>query len=776
MLKIILTMLIALQYTLAGTAATCKWPQVSIAKDSALRPIATSLVESSTPEQSNALNHHNRIMNGIITSSTYGFVIADSDFNIIYVNEKSKDMFGYDIEEIKGQPLGVFGAQAMAEEERNKLYETILSGKEYKAESLNRRKDGSTFYCEYIITPILDNDGKPYIYMGVQRDVTERKLKAERDINRYKDKVKDYDYSVYMIDKDMRYVFANNEHIARLKEDEKIFLEDADEIHGKKYSEIHSSRDAEYFNAIMQEIVITGQTKQDYYKFDNIDKKSSRNYTPFVDHETGETIGIVVISKDITEDAKAEELLRGLAISDGLTELFNRTYFMERVGNLIGHIAQRDQEDYLSIIMMDLDYFKEINDTYGHQAGDNALKAVANVLSHNVSAEDIVARYGGDEFIIALPHISQREALDIAKRLKQAVKLMPVSAPSGEQMNIAVSFGVSTFSSKFLSHETVQARENKYFLEMLIGEADDALYSAKKSDRNRVTALPRGIKDMLQEDIVKGRQPEHAVSSSNISKVLTEDRAFPNYIIKTINTDGRINFKNSGYKSERHNIGKAYAGKDVILTPYKGNDWNSGFNVHYNDEHIASYDVLSSRFFKIIKRRTDNKGRFYFGQRYNLGADYASLDLMLHIYHQDGKQVEFSVFFENNIIAFLDADTGLFLRAVARKSDDKGRLYFQGERYNLGVEHKDKNFVLSVYDKNGKTAGFNVFYTHQRLVSYIASKEKEGFQMSNNPLTSPAELKLIQNAAYFARYSMLNKLTETVKSQKNILNSMRQAA
>lgn len=164
--------------------------------------------------------------------------------------------------------------------------------------------------------------------------------------------------------------------------------------------------------------------------------------------------------------------LKNLAILDGLTGVYNRREF-----NLQLKSELERSERYhhpCSLIMMDIDYFKKLNDTYGHQGGDEALRAVAALLKQEVRPTDRVARYGGEEFAIILPETSNERAMVVAERLRVAIALESIPISEDQIINVTVSVGVATFPTDTTSES------------QLISLADQALYTAKKCGRNRV--------------------------------------------------------------------------------------------------------------------------------------------------------------------------------------------------------------------------------------------------------------------------------------------------
>ncbi len=164
-----------------------------------------------------------------------------------------------------------------------------------------------------------------------------------------------------------------------------------------------------------------------------------------------------------------------LATIDGLTELYNHRYFQETLKNQV-EIAKRYKQTF-SLIIIDIDYFKKFNDTYGHQAGDAVLKLVAQILKKNSRTTDFVCRYGGEEMCIILPNTSSEEALFLAKRINNAVSEKEFILGGVNMGTVTISVGVATFPD---NAETAQE---------LIEKADKGLYYAKEHGRNQVICI-----------------------------------------------------------------------------------------------------------------------------------------------------------------------------------------------------------------------------------------------------------------------------------------------
>ncbi|HUS33008.1 MAG TPA: diguanylate cyclase [Kofleriaceae bacterium] len=172
-------------------------------------------------------------------------------------------------------------------------------------------------------------------------------------------------------------------------------------------------------------------------------------------------------------DESFHENLMSSALRDGLTKLFNKRYFLDRLDAEL-KFAQR-HKTALSLLLLDLDHFKNVNDTFGHLAGDAVLATVAAALSKAVRNEDVVARYGGEEMAIILRAISIEPAAHMAERMRKVVEATPVPV-DGKDVRVTISIGVAEYP-------TTQAKQ----IDELIEAADKALYRAKDAGRNRVS-------------------------------------------------------------------------------------------------------------------------------------------------------------------------------------------------------------------------------------------------------------------------------------------------
>jgi diguanylate cyclase (GGDEF)-like protein len=173
----------------------------------------------------------------------------------------------------------------------------------------------------------------------------------------------------------------------------------------------------------------------------------------------------------VLETKRLMETLREANLRDPMTGLNNRRFLEEYIETLVNNVQRK--KSHLSIMMLDLDYFKMVNDTYGHDAGDAVLKALAKVLKQSVRASDMVIRYGGEEFLIILQDAEGTQADQIAEKIRLAVEALKTQV-AGIVIEKTISIGISDFPTD--SDTFWQA----------VKYADVALYQAKETGRNRV--------------------------------------------------------------------------------------------------------------------------------------------------------------------------------------------------------------------------------------------------------------------------------------------------
>ncbi|WP_407309886.1 diguanylate cyclase [Desulfosporosinus sp. SB140] len=201
-----------------------------------------------------------------------------------------------------------------------------------------------------------------------------------------------------------------------------------------------------------------------YYSLENIRLNTENDYT----------LGWIFIISDITKLVNNQKRFEVYATIDDLTNIYNRRFFIELFNQEIN--SAKKTKDPLCLIMYDIDFFKNINDKYGHQAGDEILRYVVATSKACIRATDIVARYGGDEFMILLPETKIDDAIALAERIRSQLE-MGYCIYDNHKINITSSFGVTGFENY----------TTDLSVEVLINEVDKTLYQGKSSGRNKVT-------------------------------------------------------------------------------------------------------------------------------------------------------------------------------------------------------------------------------------------------------------------------------------------------
>jgi diguanylate cyclase (GGDEF)-like protein/PAS domain S-box-containing protein len=235
------------------------------------------------------------------------------------------------------------------------------------------------------------------------------------------------------------------------------------------YKVIHGAEKPPPFCPLLNTLAGDTESTVEYYE-EHLGGYFKESLSP-VNSELGRRIGCVLVVRDITDRKELEKQLHHHAIHDPLTNLFNRRHFFELL-NAAFQTARRYSLP-LSLCICDIDRFKDVNDTYGHQAGDVVLQTFGKILLGELRQSDVSARYGGDEFIIAMPHTPADKAAECMDRIRAGLEAF-VFQNDVTSYSVTCSVGIAEL---FDDHKKVDA---------LISAADRALYAAKERGRNRI--------------------------------------------------------------------------------------------------------------------------------------------------------------------------------------------------------------------------------------------------------------------------------------------------
>jgi len=324
------------------------------------------------------------------------------------------------------------------------------------------RKDGSTYLVEWNISPVRDAQGKIQAFVSVQQDITLRVQAQQRQalLARALDATQD---AVLIADHQAHILFVNQafEHLTGYS---------SAEVLGRTPQFLQSGQHPPAFYNQLRETLRRGESYQS--TFTNRHKSgllyyAAQTITPLKD-EDGRILNYVSVSKDVSELVARTQELRKQANHDALTGLLNRRAG-ERQLQLCEHLAQAEKQSY-ALVLGDIDEFKQINDCFGHEVGDQILQRCAALLSASVRSGDAVVRWGGEEFLIVLPGCPPGVARELAERMRKAIAAQENPAVG---RSITMSLGVAVW----------QPPEDR---RELLRRTDQALYQAKQNGRNQV--------------------------------------------------------------------------------------------------------------------------------------------------------------------------------------------------------------------------------------------------------------------------------------------------
>jgi len=417
-----------------------------------------------------------------VASSNNGIALTDEDDKYVFVNDAYAELYGYTPGELMGKTcLDLIPPDKVQQSQH--VLNTILRNPEagiFNGELTAQRKDGSTLPIEIRAKSFWDETGGYQGHTCIVHDITEEKRTKEkieqtaRFLNTIFDSVRD---PFIILDSDYKIIKANQAY-SDLKS---ITLDDL--IDEKCYA-VTRDRSSVCAECIVAKTFRSGDpaAKEKKVVTETGLEEWLEIYTyPILDQE-GVVTHVIEYVRNITDRKRAEEEsqrfikeLETLSSEDGLTGLQNRRMIFERLRHEIERVKRYNAE--LSLIFCDLDYFKEINDNYGHKAGDEVLKTIAAILLRSVRTSDVVGRYGGDEFLIVLPQTSLKGAQELAERIRVSVQETKFEMPDGKSVGTTMSIGVAFYDG------------TETDVDALLSRIDTALYVSKRSGKNQVYSL-----------------------------------------------------------------------------------------------------------------------------------------------------------------------------------------------------------------------------------------------------------------------------------------------
>ncbi len=435
-----------------------------------LQAIANILATAISREQQ---TQNMNLLQRSIDAIEQGVVITDpqqSNNPIIYASEGFARITGYETSEIIGQNCSFLQGQETQQPALDELRNAILRGQPCQVQLRNYRKTGDLFWNDLRIFPVRDDKGYLTHFIGIQTDVTERRAAADhlhqRDFQ-FRQTFNLAPIGMAITDLEGHYEAINPSWC-------KTLGFDLDELQGKSLIEVTHPEDVAEDLRQNQELQ-SGQIKQFQREKRYVAKNGRTIHTlmqaVLVETAAGEPLHVIRQMVDISDRKNMEAQLIHDALYDPLTNLPNRSLLQERLQQSLKH-HQRYPVYNFAVLFLDLDHFKWINDSLGHQVGDQLLKAFATRVQDFLRETDTLARLGGDEFVILLDEIHHESyAIQIAHRIHEVLQQpFPLA---GQDIFVNTSIGIVQGSSDYQTPDA------------LLRDADVAMYQAKSRGRSR---------------------------------------------------------------------------------------------------------------------------------------------------------------------------------------------------------------------------------------------------------------------------------------------------
>ncbi len=448
-------------------------------------------------EAERALRRESEKNLALLHNASDGIHILDPDGNVIEASDSFCAMLGYSRDEMIGMNVSEWDAGFSGSEIPFIVSQQFEKAERSQFETRHRRKDGSTFDVEVSGHPLV-LDGKPVLFNS-SRDITERKESLE---------ALNIAATAFESQEGILVTDANSNILRVNSAFSEISGFSAEEVIGKTPHILSSGRhEANFYVAMWDSLNTAGMWRGEIWN-------RRKNGEVYPEHLTitavknlnGKVTNYVASLADITQRKAAEQEIKNLAFFDPLTKLPNRRLLMDRLQHALASSARSRKAG--AILFIDLDNFKTLNDTLGHDVGDQLLKSVAQRLESCVREGDTVARLGGDEFVVMLEDLSE-DALEAAKQTES------IAAKILTSMNMPYHLGQFEHHNTPSIGATLFAGNNDVSVDDLLKHADIAMYQAKKGGRNTL----RFFDPKMQESITT-----RAALENELRKAIAQDQ------------------------------------------------------------------------------------------------------------------------------------------------------------------------------------------------------------------------------------------------------------
>ena len=387
-----------------------------------------------------------------------------------YVNEMVCQLFGLPREHILGADDSKFFDLDVSNELRRNDRQVMENGVAVESVETNVVKCSGLERIYWTVKkPVRDGHGQVVGMCGISTDITERKrleMEVERQRQMLDAIVNNVDAYCYIKTRDRRFLYANQQAAA-------LFGQTPDAVVGKRDIDLMPVEVADHFWEMDRQVFETGQRQCGEEDFVQPGGNVRHYWTVKVPLcVPGQPEALIGFSTDISALHTLKEELYRQAHIDALTGVANRRHFFAEAESAYTR-AQRYQQP-LAVIMLDIDHFKRINDSFGHRIGDSVIQAVASHCQQSIRAADLLGRIGGEEFAILLPMTDQAEVQALAERLCGSLRQLPLPDGQGGQVLLTASMGAAVLESA------------DHCFDKLLERADQAMYRAKQAGRNQV--------------------------------------------------------------------------------------------------------------------------------------------------------------------------------------------------------------------------------------------------------------------------------------------------
>jgi diguanylate cyclase (GGDEF)-like protein/PAS domain S-box-containing protein len=432
--------------------------------------VSLALAASDRKRAEDQLRNSEALYHSLVENIPQFILRKDRQGRLTFANSRYCATASKTLPELLGRSDHDLYPRELADKYRQDDLRVMESGQVFDAIEDHLLPGGERIYVHVVKSPLRDAAGRVIGIQGIFWDVTSHKRAEEalaQERNLLYILMDNSPDTIYFKDRESRFIRINRAMARRFG------LDDPAAAVGKMDADFFTGEHAREAYADEQEVVRTGQPligKEEKETWpDGTETWVSTTKIPFRD-PAGQVAGIFGISRNITERKRAEQELFRRAFYDGLTGLPNRSLFLDRLAHALRRARRRDH--YFAVLFLDLDRFKDINDSLGHLIGDQFLVAIARRLESCLRPGDTVARLGGDEFVVLLEEIEDlRGAVAVADRILQDLPA-PVNL-QGQEVCTTTSIGIAPVSPEYDNPED------------LLRDADTAMYRAKEAGRAR---------------------------------------------------------------------------------------------------------------------------------------------------------------------------------------------------------------------------------------------------------------------------------------------------